>query len=352
MIESSNSFVQAKLVNGVSGDPALFCFFPLSGKALLLDAGNIEALSNKDILRVKYVCISHTHIDHFIGFDRLLRVHIPHQRPIHLYGPEGLAANVMGKLNGYSWNLLVDNQITFHVTECRPDGSLREVVITNEPRFVEKLVYDWKPAQLLTLEPGLQLSILPLEHGSIMSCTFSFAVARKNSIKMDVLAELGLKPGPWIAKLQDYLKSGEENRNLDIEGKTYHVGTLGRKVCQIQPPYRFMYITDVSYSAENIVKLRARQEALDLLIIESCFREVDYPRAFSKKHLTTKQAALYATLLRAAVLETFHYSQIYGGQTEAEQGAEAQEHFARFRELPTAELNREMDQELARGQTP
>lgn len=352
MIESSNNFVQARLINGVSGDPSLFCFFPLSGKALLLDAGNIEALSNKDILRVKYVCISHTHIDHFIGFDRLLRVHIPHQRPIYLYGPEGLAANVMGKLNGYSWNLLVDNQITFHVTECRPDGSLREVVITNEPRFVEKLVYDWKPAQLLTLEPGLQLSILPLEHGTIMSCTFSFALARKNSINMGALTELGLKPGPWIAKLQDHLKNGEENRSLEIEGKTFLVGALGRKVCQIQQPFRFMYVTDVGYSAENIAKLQNRSDPLDLLIIESCFREADYQRAFAKKHLTTKQAALYATILRASVLETFHYSQIYGGQTEAEHNAEAQQYFARFQAQPKAELKREMDQELLRGQTP
>ena len=351
MTETSNNLFQAKAINGLSGDPAFFCLFPLAGKALLLDAGNIDALSNKEILRIKYVCVSHTHIDHFIGFDRLLRVHIPHQRPIYVYGPEGLAANILGKLNGYSWNLLVENQITFHVTECRADGCLRESLITNHPQFTLRQIYDWKVAHQVILEPGLELNLLTLEHGSVLSCTFMFSIFRKNSIHVDALTQLGLKPGSWIAKLQDCLKLGLNDQTIEIEGKTFGVSDLAAKVCRTHKPFRFMYVTDVAFSKENVAKLMAQETSLDLLISESCFRDHDFKRALAKKHLTTKQAALFAAITQASQLQTFHYSQIYGAQDEADQGAEAQCFFEQFRALNATDLRREIDLELLRGQT-
>jgi len=61
------------LVNGRSGDPALYVETLFEGRAILFDLGDISSLSPGMIQRLEYVFVSHAHIDHFIGFDRLLR---------------------------------------------------------------------------------------------------------------------------------------------------------------------------------------------------------------------------------------------------------------------------------------
>ncbi|MGB8428082.1 MAG: ribonuclease Z, partial [Desulfobacterales bacterium] len=97
-----------RLVNGPFDDPGLFIPFQFQHRALLFDLGDISLLSARDILKISHVCVSHTHMDHFAGFDRLLRLLMGRDKRLSLYGPRGFLKNVEGKLAGYTWNL-VDN---------------------------------------------------------------------------------------------------------------------------------------------------------------------------------------------------------------------------------------------------
>ena len=96
----------ASLVNDPFGDPGLLVQFLFQKRSLLFDLGDISPLSNAELLKVSHVFVSHTHIDHFIGFDRLLRTFFGREKTLTFYGPENFIKNVEGKLAGFTWNLV------------------------------------------------------------------------------------------------------------------------------------------------------------------------------------------------------------------------------------------------------
>ena len=87
-----------RLVNDPFDDPALYIPFAFEKRALLFDLGDLSRLPPKDILKISHCFVSHTHMDHFCGFDRLLRICLGRPRQLHLYGPEGFLHNLEGKL--------------------------------------------------------------------------------------------------------------------------------------------------------------------------------------------------------------------------------------------------------------
>ncbi len=116
-----------QLVNGPFGDPILYIDIKFAGRALLFDLGDIQALPARKLLRLTHIFVSHTHMDHFIGFDHLLRLFVGRQKTLALFGPAGFIAQVENRLAGYTWNLVegYDTDLTLDVTEVPPDGSAR-----------------------------------------------------------------------------------------------------------------------------------------------------------------------------------------------------------------------------------
>src|SRR5487761_2340951 len=115
------------LVNGRSGDPALYVETLFEKRAILFDLGDISYLSPRKIQRLEHVFVSHTHIDHFIGFDRLLRALVGRRKTLRLYGPEGFIDQVRHKLLGYCWNLIdrFGSDLVFIVTQIDRDLTTR-----------------------------------------------------------------------------------------------------------------------------------------------------------------------------------------------------------------------------------
>jgi len=179
-------------------DPGLYISFSLKRRALLFDLGGLDSLSSRDILKTSHIFISHTHIDHFIGFDHLLRLFIGREKTLHLFGPKGFLANVEGKLAGFCWNLAdnFEHSLEIRATEVEAD-SLRTRSYNLKDRFQPKNEERATFTGLLVAEPGFNVEAAIVDHGT--PC-LAFALTERfhvNIIK-ERLLEMGLSKGPWL----------------------------------------------------------------------------------------------------------------------------------------------------------
>jgi ribonuclease Z len=311
-----------RLVNELLGDPGLFIPFLHQKRAIIFDLGDIHSLSAGDILKISHVFVTHTHMDHFIGFDRLLRLFLGRDQDLFLYGPQGFIKNVEGKLAGYSWNLVQNysNHLALHVTEVRSDH-----LTTRDYICQRGFLPDAKAAKhpfdgLIHEEPTLSVFTRVLDHG--LPC-LGFAVKERfhvNVMKAGI-ARLGLEIGPWIKEFKQALFD-HQNPDSEFEvpsgkkqvQKTFVLKDLAEQIARITPGQKISYITDVAYSESNVEKIVELVKDSDHLFIEASFLEKDKDIAGKKCHLTARQAGLIAGKAKVQRVTPFHFSPRYQGQ--------------------------------------
>src|SRR5215216_3664826 len=110
-----------RLVNDPFGDPGLYVDFLFERRALLFDLGDLSPLSARQLLKVSHAFVSHTHMDHFAGFDALLRILLGRDKVLHLFGPPGFIDRVEHKLAAYTWNLVANYESDFVVRATEVD---------------------------------------------------------------------------------------------------------------------------------------------------------------------------------------------------------------------------------------
>src|SRR6266404_5511133 len=175
------------LVNGPFHDPALYVALRWQGDALLFDLGRIDRLSPGHCLRLSYVCVSHTHMDHFMGFDQLLRLTLPRDRELTFCGPPGLIDNIRGKLAGYTLQL--------HVVERHGDRLERARFRASTGFTYEALPATPAPPGALVETPAFRIATTTLDH-RIPCLAFRVGERRHLNVRTDVLEARGLQPGP------------------------------------------------------------------------------------------------------------------------------------------------------------
>jgi ribonuclease Z len=338
-------FVHPRLINHPFGDPSLFFSFQFEKRALLFDVGDIRALSPKDILKISHVFVSHTHMDHFIGFDWLLRLWLGRGKKVHLYGPAGIIGNVEGKLAGYTWNLAstYSNILVLNVTEVHTDYLLTQKYVCQN-RFKPLSQDHRKPfSGILLREPSFTVSATILDH--FVPCLgFAFEEVFHVNIKKAALQELNLQVGPWLKQFKEALYAEKAPESVFTvtqphlsEAIVFTLGDLTQRIAKITPGQKIVYITDAAYHRSNKERIIRLAENADHLFIEAAFLDHDAKLASAKAHLTARQAGLIAAQANVKRLTVFHFSPRYTHQAHLLE-EEAQLAFKRFRQGPKASL--------------
>jgi ribonuclease Z len=303
-----------RLVNGRSGDPALFVEMLHRREALLFDLGDLSALSTRDLLRVSHVFVSHMHMDHFIGFDALLRVNIGREKTIRIVGPEGLCACVQHKLQGYTWDLAdkYDTDLVIEATDLTAGGPLRAA------RFRFKRRFAWEPpsTDAAAKADGFEVHGALLEHHGPCAGYALTEPAHANVWKVR-LGERGFETGPWLQRLKAAVLAGEADETpIELpDGGSAPLREL-RDLVTISPGQKIAYATDVADTPANRKAIVDLTRDADILFLEASFAAEHKEQALERAHLTTTAAGEIARAAGVRRIEPFHFSPRYEGEEE------------------------------------
>ncbi len=314
---------QPRLVNGPFGDPGLYVALRWQGQALLFDLGRIDRMPAAQLFKVRQVFVTHTHMDHFIGFDHLLRLFLCRETALELYGPEGIIANVAGKLRGYTWNLVDGYPLRLRVYEVGRDR-VRGVELPASRAFAPEPLPERSFGGVVAEGNGYRVSAVHLDH-RIDCLGFAAEEDTHLNVRTDALEQLGVPPGPWLNALKAAVRRGDPEDQCvlaewrsggTVQRRELPVGFLRRRLLVETPGQKLAYVTDAIFSAANAERIVALARGADVFYCESLFADADREQALRRYHLTARQAGTLARLARVKRLELFHFSPRYDGQAE------------------------------------
>jgi ribonuclease Z len=320
--------VQPSLVNEPFSDPGLLIDFRFGRRALLFDLGDLTPLPPRQLLRVSHAFVSHAHMDHFSGFDRLLRVCLYRKQPLHLVGPAGFADRVEHKLKAYTLNPLSDHPFDFVITaaEFNGEGFDRVCEFRAQEAFCRREVSPERlPCGVLLDEDEFRVKGAVLDHGT-PCLAFAFEEKLRVNVWSEGLSLLRLGVGPWLNDAKQAVRRGAPD---DIEivvsrGLSIPLGVLKQHALRTARGQKIAYVVDAAYHEQNVDRIIALAQNADQLFIEAAFLDADAEIASQRRHLTARQAGDIAKRADVARLVPFHFSARYRKQedrlrSEAEQ---------------------------------
>ena len=275
-----------------------------------MDCGDLSRLSLGELHAVDTVFLSHGHIDHWIGFDQLLRAQLFQGHELRVLGPAGLHAMLEGKLRGYTWNLVADSQLVIAGYEWNSQNWLRcDYPCARRFQSAGPPI----PAEPPELE-GWKLSWVELQHG-VACLGFRLQAPRQFRFRIEQARAQGLAPGPWVEQLKRSRALGHRQLKLRLDERELSAESLWDLLEELQP-CSLAYITDTRLGPDTRGRIVERFGPTQQLWCEAAFLEHQRQLAEDKLHATAREAAQLALELPAQELHLFHLSRRTQGDAD------------------------------------
>ncbi len=313
------------LVNDPFDDPGLYVDLAFQRRALLFDLGDVAGLVPRKILRVSDVFVTHRHMDHFAGFDLLLRRLVGREKRLNIFGPAGMIDAIEHKLRAYTWNLVAgyDGELTIGAAEIDGAGLMRRADFSGRSRFARSEGETVACADgTLLEEPGFRVRAEILDHG-VPVLGFALEERVRINVWRNKVERMGLAVGPWLRAFKDAILAGAgEDCPVNVAWSnaapgnpaTLPLGLLKREIMRTTQGCKIAYVVDCAFTDANREKIVALARDADTLFIEATFLDADAAVAAPRRHLTARQAGVLARLAGVKRLVTLHYSPRYKGQ--------------------------------------
>jgi ribonuclease Z len=315
--------LQARLVNHPFGDPGMLVLLRWQGRALQFDLGRLGRTDPADLLKITHVFVSHAHMDHFMGFDHLLRLFLHRDAVLHFYGPADFLSRLAGRLAGYTWNLTEDYPLVIVGHEVRESG-IRSAEFRAATSFAAGAESVRPFGGVLLDEPALRVETAILDHK--IPC-LAFALTEKSHLNIDptALEAMRLKAGRWLDRLKQAVRADEPDdttipalvqENGVATERPFALGELRERLVLESRGQKIGYVVDTLFNDANRERIVALVREADLFYCEAPFLAEDEEQATKRYHLTAQQAGILGREARVRRLEVFHFSPRYEGQAE------------------------------------
>jgi ribonuclease Z len=323
-----HALFKSLLVNDAFGDPGLYVDFCDERRALLFDLGDIARLMPRQLMRLSHVFVTHTHMDHFSGFDQLLRVMLGRKTGIVMFGGPNFLAQVEHKLSAYTWNVVhrYEVELVIDAREIGVNCAGQRALFSSRRRFAREAGASFERSDdVVHDEAAFRVRGRFVDH-DVPCLAYVIEEKARINVAKDRLAALGVSSGAWLGKLKHAVLTGApDDAPIQVQWRdrygehamTRQVGELRHLILDIVPGQRIGYVTDLRYTEPNVETLSQLMHNVDVLFIESVFLDEDKAHGLRKNHLTARQAGLIARRIGAGAVVPFHFSPRYEGRSAA-----------------------------------
>ena len=310
---AARAFSEVRLVNGSTGDPALYIDYPGLDNALLFDAGDNGSLDTKRLADLEAVFLTHLHIDHFIGFDRIIRANLDRDKVLYVFGPGGTIRRIYDRLKSYEFQYFAFMKITLEVVELEP-GICRSARMECAKKFPEPVISEasWE-GRVIYENAYLTIEAVHVEHTA--PC-LAYALVEKPGYHPDPekLASSPLRPGKWVQVVLAKLRDGESlDTILEVEGGRFTLGRLAEIGFTGSHGARVAFVTDTIWNDATKAVLVPLAKNAWRLYCDCYYAHGQLKNANTHKHMIASHAAELAKLAKVDQLVLMHFAPRYAG---------------------------------------
>jgi ribonuclease Z len=313
---ASRAVTSVQLVNGSTGDPVLYIDYPGSDDALLFDGGENDGLSRDQLGDLEAVFVTHHHIDHFIGIDRIIRANLDSDKTLHIFGPVNTISRVYDRVKSYEYPFFPFMKLEIAVHEWTGTtervGRFGCATKFSPPVITESSV----TGSVCFRNAHLSVEALPVVH--TVPC-LAYALVERGGLHPDSekLKTGLLRGGNWVAEVLRRVQAGADpNETLAIQGGSFRLQSLVDDYFTKTPGARIAYITDTYLTDELRPQLVKLAKGASQLFCDSFYAKPQAKYAAKHKHMMAYQAAEIAKAAKVQELTLIHFSQRYAGQYE------------------------------------